>query len=397
MARILYLKTIDEAKAALKAVGVDDAGTNLMAPKTLNRVIKVDGVDARGASILKQDMLSLGGDAALPMDVYTLKQKEVSVILIGHLKQYRRLLKKLKIQPYGLKKVAEEVEIALKNFEATTILKTASFEFDFSKRTYLMGVLNVTPDSFSDGGQFNTVEAAVRQAQSLEEVGADVVDIGGQSTRPGSCQVSVEEEIERVIPALRAVKNKVKIPISIDSYKPQVVEAALDAGAEIVNDINGLRDKAVRSLVVKNQAPVIIMHMQGTPQNMQDNPSYDDVVEDIYKFFEEQSRLVIEEGAGSDKVIIDPGIGFGKTLEHNLEILRRLSEFKSLGFPLLVGTSRKSFIGTLTGAEVMERLFGTIASVSLAVASGANIVRVHDASAAKQALQVVDGISNSEF
>jgi len=392
MARVLHLKTIDEVKAALKAVGVDDAGMSLMAPKALSRAIKIDGVDARGASILKQDMLSFGGDAALPMDVYTLKRKEVSVILIGHLKQYKRLLKKLKIQPYGLKKVAAEVEAALKNIESAPILKSDSFKFNFSKRTYIMGVLNVTPDSFSDGSRFDTVEAAVKQALAMQKQGADIIDIGGESTRPGSRRVSAAEEIERVLPALKAIKGKVKVPVSIDSYKPEVIEAALAVGAAIVNDITGLKNKAVRSVVVKSQVPVIIMHMQGTPQNMQDNPVYKDVVEDIYNFFEEQSRLVIEEGLDSSKVIIDPGIGFGKTLEHNLQILQRLSEFKSLGFPLLVGTSRKSFIGALTGAEARERLPGTIASVSLAAASGANIIRVHDVAAAKQALQVVDAI-----
>ena len=392
MARVLYLKTIDDVKAALKAVGVDDAGMSLMAPKALSRAVKIDSVDARGASILKQDMLSFGGDAALPMDVYTLKRKEVSVILIGHLKQYKRLLKKLKIQPYGLKNVAAEVETALKNFESAPVLKGDSFKFNFSKRTYLMGVLNVTPDSFSDGGQFDTVEAAVEQALSLQKQGADIIDIGGESTRPGSRRLSAAEEIERVLPVLKAIKGKVKVPISIDSYKPEVIEAALSAGASIVNDITGLKDKAVRNLVAKNQVPVIIMHMQGTPQNMQDDPSYDDVVADIYGFFERQSRLVIEEGLDSSKVVLDPGIGFGKTPGHNLEILRRLSEFKSLGFPLLVGTSRKSFIGAVTGAEVTERLFGTIASLVAAAAKGANIVRVHDVAAAKQALQVADAI-----
>lgn len=392
MARVLYLKNITEAKKSLKSIGADDEGIKLMAPKMLGRAVKIDGVDARGASILKQDMLSFGGDAALPWDVYSLKKKQVSVILMGTSKQYRRLLNKLRIQPYGLSKLAVQVGRALQNFQSKPTLSIEGYNFDFSKRTYIMGVLNVTPDSFSDGGKFLKVKDAVKQAKAMEKDGADVIDVGGESTRPGSAKISIQEEKARVIPVLEALKDEVKVPISIDSYKPAVVEAALKTGAGIINDINGLRDKAMRQVAVKNQVPVIIMHMQGTPQNMQVQPSYKEVVEDIYNFLEEQSRLVIEEGLDEKKVIIDPGIGFGKTLQHNLEILKRLPEFKSLGFPLLIGTSRKSFIGAVTGAEVNERLFGTIASVSLAAAKGANIVRVHDVAAVKQAVQVVDAI-----
>lgn len=390
MARVLYLENIAEAKKALKSIGVDEEGISLMAFKMLSQAIKIDGVDVRGASILKQDMISFGGDAALPWDVYSFKNKQVSVILIGTLKQYRRLLKKLRIQPYGLSKVGDKVGKALQKFQSKPELSLEGFGFDFSKRTYIMGVLNVTPDSFSDGGKFLALEDAVKQAKAMEKEGADIIDIGGESTRPGSQKISAGEEIKRVIPVLKALKDKVKVPISIDSYKPEVVEAALEVGAKIVNDISGLRDKALRKLVVKNQVPVVIMHMQGTPQNMQANPTYKDVVEDIYNFLEEQSRLVIEEGLDKTKVVIDPGIGFGKTLDHNLQILKRLAEFRSLGFPILIGTSRKSFIGAITGAEVDERLFGTIASNSLAVAKGANIVRVHDVAATKQAMQIVD-------
>jgi len=272
------------------------------------------------------------------------------------------------------------------------LLEINGREFDFNKRTYFMGVLNVTPDSFSDGGRYSVAEDALKQALLLEEQGADVIDIGGESTRPGSPSVSIEEELSRVIPALKLISKESKVPISIDSYKPAVIKEALNNGASIINDISGLTDPQIRQIAVKEQAPVIIMHMQGTPQNMQKEPHYDDVVEEVKDFLKTQAEKVIAEGLDKSKVIIDPGIGFGKTLEHNLQVLRNLSKFKTLGFPLLVGTSRKSFIGALSGAEVDDRLPGTIASNCAAVAAGAEILRVHEVGAIKQAVQVTEAV-----
>ena len=265
-------------------------------------------------------------------------------------------------------------------------------KFDFNKRTYFMGVLNVTPDSFSDGGLYSGTEDALKQYLLLEEQGADIIDIGGESTRPGSPSVSIEEELSRVIPALKLISKESKVPISIDSYKPAVIKEALNNGASIINDISGLTDPQIRQIAVKEQAPVIIMHMQGTPQNMQKEPHYDDVVEEVKDFLKTQAEKVITEGLDKSKVIIDPGIGFGKNLEHNLQIIRNLSKLKTLGFPLLVGTSRKSFIGALSGAEVDDRLPGTIASNCAAVAAGADILRVHEVGAIKQAVQVTEAV-----
>ncbi|TET54422.1 MAG: dihydropteroate synthase [Actinobacteria bacterium] len=272
------------------------------------------------------------------------------------------------------------------------VLEIGKNKLNFSKRTLIMGVLNITPDSFSDGGRFIKAEAAKQRAIVMQEEGADIIDVGGESSRPGSEKVSEEQELGRVLPVLKAIKDEVSVPISIDSYKPNVIEKALENGASIINDITGLQNKKIREIAVEGQFPVIIMHMQGTPQHMQESPTYDDVVKDIYKFFEKQTSLVIKEGLNRSKIVIDPGIGFGKTLEHNLEILRRFEEFRMLGFPTLVGTSRKSFIGALSGAEVDKRLPGTVASISAAVLKGANIVRVHDVAEAKQAIQVVDAI-----
>jgi len=224
--------------------------------------------------------------------------------------------------------------------------------------------------------------------------GADMIDIGGESTRPGAKSVSAEEELERVIPVIRGLKG-VKVPISIDTYKTEVAKEALKKGASMVNDINGLRSRGMAEAVAKHKASVIIMHMRGKPRSMQNNPSYGDVVGDIIRFLRERSEFGINAGISRDKIIIDPGIGFGKTTEHNLEIIRRLREFKSLGFPVLMGVSRKSFIGNVLGLPVEERLEGSLAAVTASVMNGADIVRVHDVREARMAVQIVDAISLS--
>jgi len=262
---------------------------------------------------------------------------------------------------------------------------TVSFD-----RTLLMGVLNVTPDSFSDGGLFFDEETAVTHAQHMVRDGADIIDVGGESTRPGSASLSAKEELERVLPVVTRLAHELSVPISIDTYKPAVAKACLKAGAHLVNDISGLSNPEMVTLIAKHDVPVIIMHMQGTPTNMQDHPTYEDVIKEINMFFHE--RITLARNGGIKKVIIDPGIGFGKTLEHNLLIFKHLDAFATHGCPLLVGPSRKSFIGKITGLPPQERLEGTIAAVTVAVMNGAQIVRVHDVKECKRAIQVADAI-----
>jgi dihydropteroate synthase len=255
-----------------------------------------------------------------------------------------------------------------------------------------MGVLNVTPDSFSDGGNFFDTESAVAHARQMAEDGADCIDVGGESTRPGSDPVSEEEELRRVIPVIEGLKGDITIPISIDTYKPRVAREALQAGASIINDVTGLTNPEMLAVAADAHVPVVVMHMQGQPKTMQENPVYGDVVADIMSFFRE--RIAHAKDAGVGDLILDPGIGFGKTLEHNLTILKRLGEFSTLGFPILVGASRKSFIGTLTGnLPASERLEGTLAASVIAVAYGASWVRVHDVKAHARALAVADAIT----
>jgi dihydropteroate synthase len=258
------------------------------------------------------------------------------------------------------------------------------------ERTLIMGVVNVTPDSFSDGGLFLDAKAAIAHAKQLVIDGADFIDIGGESTRPGSAPLSVKEELQRVIPVVTRLVRELSVPISIDTYKPQVAEACLKAGAHLLNDITGLANPTMVALAAEYEVPVIIMHMKGTPKTMQEHAMYHDLIGEINTFFQE--RVAVARTGGVKNVILDPGIGFGKTLEHNLLILKHLDAFMTHGWPILVGPSRKSFIGTITGLPAQDRLEGTIAAVAVAVMNGVHIVRVHDVRQCKRAIQVVDAI-----
>ncbi len=266
-------------------------------------------------------------------------------------------------------------------------------ELPLGERTLVMGIVNVTPDSFSGDG-VPDADAAVRRAWQLVEDGADIVDIGGESTRPGAQTVPADEEMRRVLPVIeRLMAQNFPAPISVDTYKPEVAKRALEAGACIVNDIFGLRQPGMVELVAEGRPVVVIMHMQGTPQTMQLNPTYTDCVGEIAEFLRQQAEAAQRVGLPKDRIIVDPGIGFGKTVEHNLEILRRLGELKALGYPVLIGTSRKSFIGKVLGIEVpAERVWGTAATVAIAIANGADIVRVHDVREMAQVVRMTDAI-----
>ena len=256
----------------------------------------------------------------------------------------------------------------------------------------LMGVLNVTPDSFSDGGLYLDPERAIEHGNELVRDGAEILDVGGESTRPGAEEVSVEEELRRVEPVVEGLAGGEAI-VSIDTSKSAVAEAALDAGAEIVNDVTALRgDPEIGALCAERKAGLVLMHMRGTPRTMQENPVYDDVVDDVRAFLAERMEAAVGAGVDEERIWLDPGIGFGKTLEHNLELLRRLGELCSLGRPLVVGTSRKSFIGKVDGSLASERLGGTIASSVLAAAEGVDVLRVHDVAEVGQAIRVAAAI-----
>ncbi len=265
--------------------------------------------------------------------------------------------------------------------------------FEWGKRTYVVGVLNVTPDSFSDGGQFITPERALRRAEEMAEAGADIIDIGGESTRPFAKPVPLEEELSRVIPVIELIRKHLDLPISIDTYKAKVAEEALLAGADIVNDISALRfDPQMVKVCARYGAPVILMHMKGTPQTMQIDPRYEDVLEEVKVFFEERIAFAEENGVERQKLIIDPGLGFGKRFEDNLRLIKHVDYFRGLRLPLMLGPSRKSFLGQIVGKEASERDAATAATVAYAALKGVDLVRVHNVSFARDVISVMEAL-----
>ena len=271
--------------------------------------------------------------------------------------------------------------------------RTQQFEFRFPRPALVMGIVNVTPDSFFDGGRFLDAPAAVAHALQLVEQGAEILDIGGESTRPGASPVSEAEELRRVMPVIEQLAGRVKVPISIDTVKPGVARAALAAGASLVNDVAANRDDtALWEVVAEARAGYVCTHMQGTPQTMQVNPAYTDVVREVGEFFFERIRRLSHCGVGREQIILDPGIGFGKAVEHNLQLLCAAGSFAGLDRPLLVGVSRKSFIGKLLGAEMSARLPAALACACMAVASGVQIVRAHDVAETVQAIRMTEAI-----
>jgi dihydropteroate synthase len=274
-----------------------------------------------------------------------------------------------------------------------------NFSLDFSKKTYIMGILNVTPDSFADGGLYFDKSSAIERAYQIVEEGADIIDIGGESTRPGSEPISIEEELRRIIPVIEAIADKINVPISIDTYKSEVAKATLDAGASMVNDISGLRfDLRMPDVVSEFKVPVVIMHIKGKPQGMQQNPVYDALIPEIIDYFRVGMKTAISAGVSEDKIIIDPGIGFGKTFAHNLEIINNLYEFTLLEKPILIGPSRKAFIGKILGdVPATDRLEGTAAAVSISIINGANVVRVHDVKEMVKVAKVADAVKREKI
>ena len=270
---------------------------------------------------------------------------------------------------------------------------------DFSKKTYIMGVLNITPDSFSDAGLYFDKSAAIERGIQMVEEGADIIDIGGESTRPGSEQITLEEELKRTIPVIEALAREIRIPISIDTYKSEIARRALDAGASMVNDISGLRfDPKMPEVVSQYDVPVVIMHIKGTPRDMQQNPQYEALIPEIMDYLRAGITIARKTGIPDDKIVIDPGIGFGKTYEDNLKIIHDLHEFTFFRKPILIGPSRKAFIGKILGdVPVTDRLEGTAAAVSVSIMNGANIIRVHDVKEMVKVAKVADAIKKEKI
>ncbi|KLU67206.1 dihydropteroate synthase [Desulfosporosinus acididurans] len=386
--RWVSMDDLEEAKMALKEIGTDSAGIAHMAGKGLGRGIKLEQVPLRVAHILKQEMLSLGGDAAVHRNVIVNQIEMTDIMLLGTVRQLERLSTKVLSQPFGLKQIGSDLRKLLGNLEPpkSRILNCRGKELRLGERTLIMGILNITPDSFSDGGRYNNLEDAIAQAERMAAEGADILDIGAESTRPGHLEVSEEDEWKRLEPILKTLAERVDLPLSIDTYKASVAAKALEAGAHIINDIWGLqKDPEMARVVGEYRAPVIVMHNQT-------ETTYHHLMGDILTFLKQSIGLAEAYGLTGDQIIVDPGIGFGKTLEQNLEVMSRLAEFKALGHPVLLGTSRKSMIGKTLDLAVDERLEGTLATSILGVAAGVDIVRVHDVQENRRAVEMADAI-----
>lgn len=391
--RCLHITNAREAIQEMGKVGVDPTGIKLMTGKTLHFNLRVEGIDPRTANLLKQEMLSVGGDAALDRRGLDCSASSTDAILMGTQKQFERLT--LKLDQYAaLQALGQSLIQTLKNVsKAHYTIRCRKKTFKLGKQTLLMGVLNVTPDSFSDGGLYFNKDRAIAHGLRMVEEGADLIDIGGESTRPGSKPLGSEEELRRVIPVIEFLSKEVDVPISIDTYKSAVAQKAVEAGAEMINDISGLHfDPDLPRVAVKEDVPLILMHIRGTPETMQKDVRYGSLFSEIIQYLKGSIQRAENAGLDPEQIIIDPGIGFGKNLEDNLAIIKNLQEFRVLGKPILLGTSRKSFIGKILNTVVTERLEGTLSSIAIGVLNGAQIIRSHDVLQAKRAIAVADAI-----
>ena len=391
--RCLHITNANEAIQQMKKVGVDPTGVKLMEGKTLHFNLKVEGIEPRTANLLKQELLSLGGDVAVDGRGFDCSANQTDALLMGTQKNFEKLILKLEQYP-DLQPLGQSIKETLKNISKTHYsIRCRKRTLILGKRTLLMGVLNVTPDSFSDDGFFFDKEKAIAHGLRMVEEGADIIDIGGESTRPGSKPLELEEELRRVIPVIESLAKEVDVPISIDTYKSTVAQRAIEAGAEIINDISGLHfDPGLAQVAAKEDAPLVLMHIRGTPETMQKDVHYDSLFSEILQYLKDSIQRAESTGLDPRQIIIDPGIGFGKTVEDNLLIIKNLYEFRILGKPILLGTSRKTFIGKILNTEVGDRLEGTLSSIAIGVLNGAHIIRSHDVLQAKKAIAVADAI-----
>ena len=382
----------------MRRTGAAEPGIARMMAKAEALAVAMEHIERRQANLLKQEMLAAGGDAAVHHGVCSEAVAETRVVLVGTRRQFTALEARLAEEPLDLPAVGEFLRRALEAYARRRFeIPMGPHRLAVGPKPALMGIVNATPDSFSGDGLAGDPDAAVALGLRMAEAGADLLDVGGESTRPGSESVAEDEELRRVMPVVEALARRVSIPISIDTRRARVAREALAAGACLVNDTTALRgDPAMAATVAETGAAVVLMHMQGEPKTMQDRPTYDNLMADICRSLRESLALAAKAGVQEERIMLDPGIGFGKTLMDNLQILARLGQLRTLGRPILVGPSRKRFIGDVTGVQApAERIFGTAAACAMAVAAGALVVRVHDVPQMRQALAVAGAIAEA--
>lgn len=392
--RPLVVISREECEEELRRVEVDHSCIDVFIEKRDSFLLKITGLSTPAANILKQTAISFGADVAVHREVITGKVDCSDAIFMGTKRQLRRTVLALSSQPFGLAGLQRQVAELLSRLDklpAAIDLPLGRLTFD---RPLIMGALNVTPDSFSDGGLFLEPDAARRRIDEMIEQGADIVDVGAESTRPGSDPVPVSEQLERLAPILDYLETR-RILWSIDTTNPDVARVALDKGASIVNNVSGGTNPALWQLAAEYCAAFVLMHIQGTPKIMQQAPYYDDFNAELFRFFSTKLAEIQASGFPRDRVIIDPGIGFGKRVHDNTAAIRRLGELRAFGSPILLGASRKSFLGKLLGLEVNDRLEASLASAVLAFAGGANILRVHDVSQTRKAMDAAAAIRSA--
>ena len=388
---------------ALSSIGVSGTGKIIMGDKLKYIIIKLKNINSTALNILKQEALGIGAELANHRDVITGKIAVSDSILFGTPVQLRIIVKKIKLQQFGLSELSVELENILsecdKSFKKSNpvTIKTKKNDIVFNGKTHIMGILNVTPDSFSDGGKFYEYSSAVKRGIEIEKEGADIIDIGGESTRPSSSEVDSQTEIDRVCPVIEKLSKTTAVPISIDTRKPEVAKEALSAGASIVNDVSGLSfDAEGMAKVLKDtETPYIIMHSgEKSPENMQKNlEPYDDIFYEILSYFKSKIEYLETKGYNTGNIILDPGFGFAKSIDDNYNLSAGIISFKSLGMPLMAGVSRKSFIKHITGNNKSEILSGNIALVSYLKLKGVDIVRVHDVKQTSSALSLLEKVT----
>ena len=392
-ARVLNLTGEDEIRRLMQSIGCDSVGVSIMVPKASFKTVYIDNIATKAANLLKQTFLAKGAEVAVARGTADLSVAATPVLICGTMKQYRQALAQLRQQPWGLPHISAEIERTLSNTMNPPVRHYSLGTSELSiqpRKTLVMGILNLTPDSFSDGGKHNECDAAVRKVLAMIEDGADLIDVGAESTRPyGAVKISAHEEQVRLLPVLEKILAVSSVPVSVDTYKGVVAEKALSMGAHILNDIWGLQqDSEMAKIAARHKAPVIIMH------NRASNESKRDIIDEMNEFFCRSMEIGQKVGIAQEHFIIDPGIGFGKDTAQNLEVLARLSELKALGCPILVGSSRKRFIGEILNLPVEERAEGTGATVVHAIMNGASIVRVHDVKLAKRMAMMTDALKN---